>query len=372
VTFSEVHFSANPDILFAFDFLDGPSNELARASSIGNKFTLQFDTAETWSTAWPTPAGHIDFNTVAIHEVGHTLGLRHSSIEGATMYPVPGASSPNSLPLTDRTLATDDWVGASASYDKWQQLPGCATDVGVGTGGGVWVTGCGAVPGGFSIHQLTGGGTTWTSAPGGAVRIAVGPDNVPWITNDQGVIFRRTSSSATSGSWQILPGCAKDIGVGADGSAWVVGCNPVSDGHAIYKWNGSAFVQSGNQGAKAIAVGAGGEPWIVTDSALMFRRSTNSPTSGSWLPLPGTGHDIGINPGNYAWSTGGAVVPGGLAIQLYNEQDGVAGVADAPALNRWLRIPGPLSANGGAMRVSVGSAGNPYVIHIDGRIFRAM
>jgi uncharacterized protein (TIGR03437 family) len=52
-----------------------------------------------------------DIAEVATHEIGHALGLSHSPIGAATMFPRTGTGS-----LRNRTLATDDQIGASVNY----------------------------------------------------------------------------------------------------------------------------------------------------------------------------------------------------------------------------------------------------------------
>ena len=67
---------------------------------------LHFDDAETWTTNNP-PTG-IDFLTVALHEIGHTLGLDHSADASAVMFAFYGGLR--------RSLQTDDINGIRSIY----------------------------------------------------------------------------------------------------------------------------------------------------------------------------------------------------------------------------------------------------------------
>jgi hypothetical protein len=67
---------------------------------------LHFDEAETWSL---TGAGStFDLQTVALHEIGHLLGLDHSAVGGSVMFPTYGG------PL--RNLTPDDIEGIRKLY----------------------------------------------------------------------------------------------------------------------------------------------------------------------------------------------------------------------------------------------------------------
>jgi len=72
---------------------------------------LHFDSEETWSC---TPAGGIDIGIVALHEIGHSIGLRHSYSGLAVMNPSYNAS------LTG--LQTDDVEGAVSIYGSSNPL----------------------------------------------------------------------------------------------------------------------------------------------------------------------------------------------------------------------------------------------------------
>ena len=116
----------------------------------------------------------------------------------------------------------------------WNVMSGSAKDIDIGNDGSIWVIGTNPVAGGYGIYRWTDAG--WQGVDGGAVRIAVQPNGVPWVVNDSGYIFRWDG-----GNWNVIPGRAKDIDIGSDGSVWAIGTNPVAGGYGIYKWNGTGW-----------------------------------------------------------------------------------------------------------------------------------
>ncbi|KAJ0099324.1 hypothetical protein Patl1_21989 [Pistacia atlantica] len=68
-----------------------------------------YDADETWSVG--AVQGAIDLGSVALHEIGRLLGVGHSSVEGAIMFPTipPG--------VTNRNLHGDDIQGIRALYN---------------------------------------------------------------------------------------------------------------------------------------------------------------------------------------------------------------------------------------------------------------
>ena len=56
-------------------------------------------------------SGEYDIDGIMVHEVGHVIGLGHSTVSGATMYP-----SVSSCNFNNRTLEADDLAGKNDLY----------------------------------------------------------------------------------------------------------------------------------------------------------------------------------------------------------------------------------------------------------------
>ena len=117
LTFTEVSNSSEADIVVGWyirdhgdgDPFDGPGDVLAHASFPNpydnSQVFLHFDDEERWVDS---ATQNVDLLTVAAHEIGHTLGLAHSSDPNALMYASYGGPH--------RSLSEDDIAGVQALY----------------------------------------------------------------------------------------------------------------------------------------------------------------------------------------------------------------------------------------------------------------
>lgn len=130
LTFKEVAVDANPDFFIEWRPANDPDYNMVGGVLAHADFPLGFsivvkqtplplhydDEEHTWVDG--AKANGFDIETTGLHEIGHILGLYHSSDPGAIMYPF---SYPNT---TRRELSPDDQLAIRNLYPSWTSLSG--------------------------------------------------------------------------------------------------------------------------------------------------------------------------------------------------------------------------------------------------------
>lgn len=99
-----------------------PNTRMCNLASCIVDADIVFNPKEQFSTTTPPLMGDFDVQPVATHEIGHLLGLDHSGIAGAIMYPFGDAGG-----VQQRTLAVDDTVGVAFLYPAANFAPSTGT-----------------------------------------------------------------------------------------------------------------------------------------------------------------------------------------------------------------------------------------------------
>jgi len=371
VTFTN---ATNANIRIEFISIDGPDGTLGSTlfPTEAGGGSLQLDSLESWSINGGP--GETDLFTTILHELGHALGIDHSASRSALMWPDY---------LGPRTsLDLDDKVAVSVIYDTYGTLgTRKASDIASGITGALWMISREVWSDGFRVYKW--GGSDWIPTDGGAVRIAVGINGIPWVVGQSGTIYRRRTTEPTATrQWDVIAGAtASDIGIGggdvagptSDGHVWIIGRNTLGDGgFQIYKYAGGSSWTAVNGAATKIAVGRNGVPWVTTAPGVLYRRTTNSPTTGDWETLVGTSTDVGLNAGTYMWGVA-KVKSGEENVAVWEEQPRT--ISDfghvAPARFQW--APGKRMGVGGPnCAITVGVNARPFMVDNNGTIWSSI
>ncbi|TLV03514.1 matrixin family metalloprotease [Dyadobacter luticola] len=283
-----------------------------------------------------------------VHELGHAIGLTHTDKPAAGLFDFQVCDTPVMDKASVMNSMVQDWTGFSkydvtaveTMYPKhaWKYLPAFASDVAASTGPGksLWMVSKLPVNGGYSIFRYDYAGNKVQVVPGGAVRIAAGPDGLPWIVNSQGQIYKLNSNS----QWQHLSGSALDIAVGANGAAFIISTTPAPGGFAIKMWKDNQWKQMPGLGAVRIAVSSTGVAWAIDNTNKILK------SNGSFMvDTGGAGRDIAAGKDGAMYVIGQTPVPGGYSVKK-NEK------------GCWVQLDG-----GGVAITAQGNGGGPVVIN---------
>ena len=351
LTFTEV--TGNADILISFgtgnhgdgDPFDGVGNVLAHAffpPPNGGDIAgdAHFDDAETWTVNVPIPLGGIDLVTVAAHEFGHSLGLNHSTVANALMFPTYSG--------LHRFLDQDDINGILSVYGvrfpNWQQLDNNPATVDI-------------VADGDLLYQLHSNGrifkftgtplTGWQELDNNPAtkKIVAAGGNLYQLHNN-GRIFKFTGTPLTG--WQELDNNPATVDIVADGDLLY----QLHSNGRIFKFTGTPLTgwqELDNNPATKKIVAAGGNLYQLHNNGRIFK-FTGTPLTG-WQELDNNPATVDI------------VADGDLLYQLHS--NGRIFKFTGTPLTGWQELD-----NNPATKKIVAAGGNLYQLHQNGFIWK--
>jgi peptidoglycan hydrolase-like protein with peptidoglycan-binding domain len=360
--------SANIQVSF------GRSDGRLGSYAVTDPFTgeIWFDPAENWDFGRNT-----DLFSVAMHELGHSLGLDHSSVETLGEKPLMWPS----MGQNERRDVTGDDFDALAisAYTRWLPLPGRkATDIGSGNHqvnsghGETFITSNEPHAHGFQLYyQNPLASFAWEAIDGGAVRLDLA-GRIPWVVTSGGHVYSRANVTDANpkGSLWFNHGDpnATDIGANRGGVVWIVDNVRVNDhGNRILRWDGGTTWTAIDGGALRIDVAPNGAPYVLTGLGHLYSRAgvTAANRLGTgWTRItghPATLTDLAIDPSprGVLWVAAGGANGGAYQWNVQSPHFNTSGNQDAPGRNLWVRAVG---SGGFATQIAVGGYGRPVIV----------
>ncbi|NGN44545.1 matrixin family metalloprotease, partial [Mesorhizobium sp. CGMCC 1.15528] len=255
IDFVEVSDSSDVDVRLGWDAIDGPSNTVGQCyyQTLDNSIVdadIRFDTAESWTNS-ATGSGTYLY-AVALHEIGHALGLDH--YDGAPV-------------IMNAFTGVDDL--AQGDIDGVRTLYGYVTSAYYGTGSNEK----------FDLHGLTsaltirgGGGDDflWSGIGGDTLYGNAGRDIVVGNSGADVIYGDDDASSPTGGNDQLLGNYGNDRIYGGGGNDYIHG-----------EWDNDNL--NGGSGADLIYGGFGSDILSGGDGDDILWGGTSSSLQGNWF-----------------------------------------------------------------------------------------
>jgi hypothetical protein len=234
----------------------------------------------------------------------------------------------------------------------WTEQPDRARDIATGADGSVWILPLEGTPARWMASSRE-----WqqlkTAPAGKTQRIAVTPDGMPWVINDDGKVLRYDGKR-----WIDLPSSeATSIGIGPEGTVFIT-----TTDQRLQRWDSSGRRwEKLNGEAASVAVGPGGKPWVTTTAFRIL-------ASAFFDELPDSRVDtVSVAAASAAANTGSRVGSGTTASASVVGQPSAGGGpaqgrSDAPLQYRLLP--------GAARDIAIGADGSVYIVTFDGGLAR--
>jgi peptidoglycan hydrolase-like protein with peptidoglycan-binding domain len=166
---------------------------------------------DTWAISNVATADGSGNFRIARREVGNVFRIITEGLGGVRIAVEP-SGTPWIVQASGNILRKNDNSSAAVG---WTLMPDQARDIGIGGTSGmghVWIAGKAPVNGGGQVKKFN--GSAFIGSNGGANKLSVTNDGIPWLVAASGAVFRHTNADPLSGSWEQLSGNLTDIGVG--------------------------------------------------------------------------------------------------------------------------------------------------------------
>lgn len=357
---------------------NNPNGTLAyTVTPISDGWTIRYLSAWNWQDGPASVSSGIDIQGVACHEFGHALGLGHTNVGGATMFP-----SISGTGVGQRSIEADDIAGVQSIYGVksgtkchigaiagTKQIGDTLTITGsnfAATGNEVWFTKA-TTPDGNPVK------VTGVASSGGGTIINV---TIPAGVADGEVLVKNSGStgSALSNAWPI------DVGAGAGDPPFLSSINPTTGpagGYTSVTLSGTGFggttqVKFGANDAISFIVNSGtsitaiAPPGTLFDNVDVFvmdpEGSSTLPTAYVYTFNPNPNIDtVTPNTGTVAGGTR-VTITGPSVVGVSDVQfDGVSGTDLEINAATELTVTTPAGTVGGANVVAIGSGSDTIV-----------
>lgn len=204
IDFVEVADGSATEITIGWDTIDGPFGVVGEARTAASKINstlfsmkeaeIRFDVSESWSDSQETQGSEIGFYQVALHEIGHVIGLNHVDDPGAIMH----ASNISGIPgLTEGDIeGIQLFYGASANTAT-PYVATASSDTFIARAGDDVIDG----QGGTDTLSLTGTSSEYTLALGAdtiTLTDRAGRDGTDTLISIERLDFQTSSSASTA------------------------------------------------------------------------------------------------------------------------------------------------------------------------------
>jgi peptidoglycan hydrolase-like protein with peptidoglycan-binding domain len=386
------------------DFTNNPLGTAWNQNQLG----LNNGTA-VWASPTTAGATTFDIQSTLSHEIGHTLGLMHSSAPANGTATAPNITLPTMTPAgspgTILSIQPDDRQAMTFLYSQWQPKPGVALDIASGGPANsrkVYATSANNTLFFWQFNNVAPNFGSWTQIGANAVAIAVDDAGFAWAVSSDGTIWRGNNTNPTAFGFTWIAKSfdgerANDIAA-SGGQVWIVSrtASGSPNDFRIKRLTGSSsctgsggssltcdWDQSNNGIGVRIAVDWLGRPWVTQSNGNTWRfyaatgADINNAGSGTvaWRQLfqlnnPAQGlaacaRDIGASTDHSVWVIGCTALGGNnFDIYMWQEQPQIPGMPPQRAEGQFVLMDGL------ATRITASPDGRPWAVQASGAVFR--